>query len=139
MPARDLETIEKGLTEKRRNLKEEIFKERGFCEHPDCKRCDQSELVLHEAIITCNDLKKIDDPTVWKLVLFSKSNLLLLHNSTCHINRTPSREQAYEIAVKRDGLEETNSFFEMLDIAYEAGLIKVRFSRPKNFREAFYE
>lgn len=75
------------------------------CEHPQCQRPYYSSgLAVHEWCVAGNDLRGVDYEEVWLFILLHPFNLLLLHNSPCHIERRPSKEAARAVVGRRMNL-----------------------------------
>lgn len=75
----------------------------GFkCEHFDCQ---QPYLVdtfaVHEWCVSGHDLQNVDYDEIWLFILLHPFNLMLLHNSPCHIEKRPSKEAARQAIGKR--------------------------------------
>lgn len=122
----------------------------GKCEHPKCSIPGvQNGLIIHEALVPVNWMtknRKDKENELLKLLLFHPTNVLVLHNTPCHLDNCPSRETALEIVAQRSDNIYTQfqlsnhryaiaHFYECFEVLQQKGIIKTLPGKPANYQQ----
>ena len=75
----------------------------GHCEHPACPfpNAPRTDLIAHEGLVAFGEMSGVIDSKLDLLLATSPANVFVLHNSPCHIEKRPSKEECILMLKKR--------------------------------------
>lgn len=137
------------LTEPAKSLRPHFIKtlkdELRRCEHPNCPfpNAPRGDLIAHEGLASFGEMMGVENSRLDVLLATSPANVFVLHNSPCHIEKRPSREQCVEMLKRRsewfwqkygfrNAREAVVYFYGKLKELQEEGIFKQFPGLPKN-------
>lgn len=109
----------------RLTLKERLLDERGW----QCEVCQLpfNSLDMHEGLVTFNDISRVKDKRVDKIIALSPANLFLICKQ-CHLYQKPSKQVFYDISKKRSE-KELEEFYSLIELLEET-ILKTKLPKP---------